>query len=124
MTNGPQADGYVQVSTTTETRDQANAIAGRLVEERLAACVQVIGPISSTYRWQGSVEHAEEWLCLIKTRADRLDEVETEIASIHPYEVPEVIATPVAGGSASYLSWLAAEVSVGDPELSATKDRH
>lgn len=106
---------YVQVMTTTGTKEEANAIARTLVEERLAGCVQVLGPITSTYRWSDGIERATEWLCLIKTSSERYAEVEARIREIHPYEVPEILAVPVIAGSSAYLEWLAGGLSpVGD----------
>ena len=101
---------YIQVVTTTERREDADRIARTLVDERLAACVQVVGPISSTYRWQGTIETAQEWQCWAKSRRDLYDEIEQAIRGIHPYEVPEILAVPVLHGSASYLAWLDGEV--------------
>ncbi len=100
----------IQVLTTVDRREIADAIARSLVEARLAACVQVIGPIGSTYRWNGAIETSEEWLCLIKTTADRYGTIEEEIRRIHPYETPEILATPVVAGSTDYLTWLAASL--------------
>ncbi len=91
--------------TTTDDRDNAQSIARVLVELKLAACVQILGPITSTYRWEGAVETAEEWQCLIKTRRDRLGDVEDVIRSLHPYDIPEIIAMPIVGGDLDYLSW-------------------
>jgi len=104
---------YLLVSTTTETREEARRIARRLVERRLAACVQVLGPIESTYRWRGAVETAAEWLCLAKTRAERFAEVRDAIAEMHPYEVPEIVAAPLVAGSEAYLAWLDASLREG-----------
>lgn len=101
---------YIQVITTTEPREDADRIARTLVEKRLAACVQVIGPIQSTYRWQGKIENAQEWQCWAKSRSDLYDEIERAIREIHAYEVPEILATAVLAGSADYLAWLDAEV--------------
>ena len=101
---------YIQVATTVATEDEAGAIAGLLVEKRLAACVQVIGPMTSHYRWQGKIETATEYLCLAKSRAALYFEIEAAVKSIHPYEVAEIIATPIIAGSQEYLAWLAAEV--------------
>lgn len=100
----------IQVMTTTASRDDARKIARALVEERLAACVQIIGPLTSVYRWQGAVEEAEEYLCLAKTRPDAYPRVEAAIRAAHPYEVPEILAVPVVAGSRAYLDWLADEV--------------
>jgi periplasmic divalent cation tolerance protein len=97
---------YVQISTTAPSPEVADAIASALVERRLAACVQVVGPMASTYRWQGAIERAEEWLCLIKTVRDRYDAVAQAIRELHPYETPEIIATPIVAGDAEYLRWI------------------
>lgn len=97
---------YIQVTTTTETREQAQTIARHLVEEKLAACVQIVEPITSIYRWKGKVEEAREWLCLIKTRDDLYDQVEKAIKKLHSYETPEIIAVPITKGSKEYLNWL------------------
>ncbi len=97
---------FLQITTTTGTRQDADQIAAELVSRRLAGCVQVSGPIVSTFRWQGKTETQEEWLCTIKTTSDKLPAIEQVIDEIHPYEVPEVIATPIVGGSEKYLAWL------------------
>jgi len=101
---------YLQVITTTETNDDAEKIARLLVESRLAACVQIVGPIRSIYRWQGQVETSQEWQCWIKTRAERLEELQEAIRRAHPYQVPEILALPVESGSSSYLRWLDEQV--------------
>jgi Uncharacterized protein involved in tolerance to divalent cations len=92
--------------TTTETKEEAEKIAQYLVEQKLAACVQITGPITSIYRWKGKVENAQEWLCLIKTRDDLYNKVEAAIKKLHSYETPEIIAVPIIKGSTEYLSWL------------------
>lgn len=97
---------YLQVLTTVNAEEEAERIAAALVERRLAACVQVTGPISSHYRWQGKVERSQEWLCLVKTEASRCPEVEAAIAELHSYDEPEIIATPIVAGSAGYLAWI------------------
>ena len=101
---------YIQVATTVATEKQAGAIAALLVEQRLAACVQVVGPMTSHYRWQGKIETAGEYLCLAKSRAALYPEIEAAIKTIHPYEVAEIIAMPIIAGSKEYLAWLGAEV--------------
>ena len=88
----------IQVSTTTATKADAERIAAALVERRLAACVQVGGPIRSCYRWQGKIETAEEWLCTAKTTREAYDQVEQAIRELHPYEEPEIIAVPIVAG--------------------------
>ena len=97
---------YIQISTTTATKEQAEKIVQHLVETKLAACMQINGPITSIYRWKGKVENAQEWLCLIKTREDLFDKVEAAIKSQHPYETPEIIAVPIVKGSKEYLNWI------------------
>jgi periplasmic divalent cation tolerance protein len=97
---------FIQVFTTTETKEEAQKIAQYLVEQKLAACVQITGPIASTYRWKGKVKTANEWHCLIKTREDFYDKVEKAIKKLHSYETPEIIAVPIIKGSSEYLSWL------------------
>jgi len=97
---------YIQITTTTETKEQAENIAKHLVETKLAACVQIIGPINSIYRWKSKVENAQEWLCIIKTQDDLYNKVDAAIKSQHPYETPEIIAVPIVKGSKKYLKWI------------------
>ena len=96
----------IQISTTTETKEQAQKIATYLVEKKLAACVQISGPIESTYRWKDKVETSSEWLCLIKTRENLFEKIEAAIKRLHSYETPEIIAVPIIKGSREYLNWL------------------
>ena len=100
------ATPYVQVSTTLAAREQAETLARRLVELRLAACVQIVGPVTSIYRWKGEVSRDEETLLLMKTRRDLVDRIAALFDEAHPYEVPELIATAVAEGGGPYLAWL------------------
>lgn len=97
---------FIVIITTCDSRDVLIKLAQGLVEKKLAACVQIVGPITSTYRWQGKVESADEWLCQIKTLNYLYQEVEREIISLHPYETPEIIALPVTLGSEPYLDWI------------------
>ena len=101
---------YLQVVTAIEKREDAEKIAKTLVEKRLAACVQIVGPIVSTYWWKDNIETAEEWLCIIKSMKDLYEELEKSIKEIHPYETPEIFALPVVAGSKDYLKWLSNEV--------------
>jgi periplasmic divalent cation tolerance protein len=101
---------YVQITTTTGARHDAEQIASELVSRRLAGCVQVSGPITSTFRWQGKIETAEEWMCTAKTGRAQLGAIQKLFAEIHPYEVPEVIATAIVDGSEAYLKWLGEQV--------------
>jgi len=98
-----------QVESTTDSREEASEIANGLVEKRLAACVQVVGPIRSTFRWEGRVQDAEEFLLLCKVPEERLEEATALIEELHSYDVPEVLAFEVTGGSRSYLDWVRAE---------------
>ena len=101
---------YLQVLTTAGSEQEAEQIAAVLVERHLAACVQVLGPIASRYRWQGEVEAAREWMCVVKTAATRYPEVEATIRELHSYEEPEIVATPIVAGSKGYLDWIAASL--------------
>ena len=101
---------------TCPDADSAEAIAHALVEERLAACVSRLPGVRSTYRWQGSVEQADEVLLLIKTTADRLDALTARLRALHPYELPELIAVEVRAGLPAYLDWVAAETSASNEQ--------
>ena len=101
--------GCFQVSTTVDSETVAEQIASVLVEERLAACVQVVGPVSSVYRWEGAVTHATEWLCTAKTTETSLARLMARIRALHSYQLPEIVATEVAAGDPGYLSWLRQE---------------
>jgi periplasmic divalent cation tolerance protein len=90
-------------------RATADRVAQALVERRLAACVNILAPCRSVYRWEGAVESAEEHPVLIKTTAERYAAVEEAIRGLHPYEVPEIIALPLAAGLPGYLQWVADE---------------
>ena len=106
--------GYIHVHTTTASKEDAERIAQALVERRLAACVQVLGPITSVYRWQDKLETSSEWLCLAKSRQSLYAALEAAILELHSYEVPEIVAVPIVSGSASYLHWLAVETAAAD----------
>jgi periplasmic divalent cation tolerance protein len=96
----------IVVTTTSDKPDELETIARQLVTAKLAACCQIIGPHTSIYRWQGNVETATEWMCLIKTRSELYAAVESTIRELHSYEVPEIIATEISLGCESYLKWL------------------
>lgn len=98
--------GYIQVLTTVGSEEEAERVSAALIEGRLAACVQVSGPIVSRYRWQGEIEQAREWQCLAKTTLAGYGAVEEAIRQVHPYDEPEIIATPVVAGSPGYLAWI------------------
>jgi periplasmic divalent cation tolerance protein len=101
---------FIQITTTTGTRDSADRIARELVERRLAACVHVAGPINSTFRWEGKIEITDEWLCVAKSERVQIPAIERLLAELHPYEVPELIATPIIDGGTAYLSWLGDQI--------------
>lgn len=94
------------VLVTAPDRRTGLRLARALVAERLAACVNLVGGLRSVYRWKGKVEEASEVLLLAKTRASLLPRLARRVQGLHPYSVPEVLALPVTGGSAGYLSWL------------------
>jgi periplasmic divalent cation tolerance protein len=98
------------VISTAGSKQEASRIAAALVGEQLAACVNVVGPIESTYRWQGKVETAQEFLLLVKTTSDRSAAACVRIRELHSYELPEAIEVPIEGGSADYLSWISESV--------------
>jgi len=81
-----------------------------LVEKRLAGCIQIVGPIVSTYWWKGNVETAGEWLCFIKSKKTLYDELEKGIKEVHPYKAPEIITVPIISGSRDYLEWFNSEL--------------
>jgi len=102
--NAPE---FVVVLVTTADAEEGARLGRALVEERLAACANVVGPIRSIYRWQGAVEEAAEHLVLLKARRADVAALEARVRALHSYDVPEVIALPVTTGSAPYLAWLA-----------------
>ena len=105
----------IVVFMTAANAEEASRLAGRLVEERLAACVQIIPQIESIYRWRGKVERQTEVLLIAKTVASKFDELEKEVRALHSYETPEIVAFPLIAGSSAYLEWLSASV-VGDAD--------
>jgi len=104
------------VLTNCPDEDSAARIARALVENRLAACVNALPPVESTYRWQGAIEHATEVPLLIKCTRERYPAVEEALRQLHPYTVPEIVAVPVVAGFAPYLRWVDEETT---PPLAA-----
>jgi periplasmic divalent cation tolerance protein len=100
---------YIAVLVTVGSAEEGEALARALVGEQLAACVSIIGPVQSVYRWQGEVHCDQERLLIIKTRAALFELLAARVKALHSYDVPEVIALPITAGSAEYLQWLAAE---------------
>ncbi len=99
------------VLTTAGSRDEADRIARELVERRLAACVNIVAPIQSIYRWKGVIESAEEWLLVVKTTASAFESVRDAIKELHSYELPECIMLSIENGSAAYLAWIEENVA-------------
>lgn len=99
------------VLTNLPDRASADALARALVERRAAACVNVMAPCTSVYRWKGAVESAEEHPVFAKTTTEAYSRLEQAILELHPYELPEIIAVPLAGGLPAYLDWVAAEAA-------------
>lgn len=98
----------LEVHITAPDRERAELMARTLVDERLAACVNIVAGVRSVYRWQDQVHEEDEVLCLVKTRPELLPALCARIEALHPYDVPEILAFEVADGSAAYLDWLAA----------------
>ena len=106
-----QMSEFIQVITSAATKADAQSLANTVVAKRLAACAQVIGPITSTYWWQGQIETADEWLCVMKSRQGLYEALEKAIRQVHPYKVPEILAFPVVLGSQDYLEWMDRELA-------------
>lgn len=104
------ATGFCMILTTAPDQQEASALARKLVEQQLAACVQLL-PVSSVYSWEGAIQQEAEVLLLIKTHSDRYADVEACIQNGHSYSVPEIIRLPIEQGSAEYLQWLGAWVA-------------
>jgi periplasmic divalent cation tolerance protein len=98
------------VLTTAGSQDEARKIARALVERRLAACVNIVAPVESVYRWQGEVENAEEWLLIIKTTAQAFSKVREAICELHSYDLPECVLLSIEDGSKTYLEWIGESV--------------
>ena len=96
----------IVVLVTCGSEEEATKIANSLVEEGVAACVNIISPVRSIYRWEGKIWDEKEWLLIMKTQKERFEDLEKKVKSLHSYSVPEVIALPIVEGSAPYLKWL------------------
>ena len=109
--------GAVVVVSTTDTAEEADRLARGLVAARLAACVQIVGPIRSVFRWDppgddgaaDAIQVEQEWQLVVKTAADRVDDLTRHLVAAHSYDVPEVVAVPVSGGHGPYLQWVVEE---------------
>lgn len=100
----------VMVISATDSMELARRIASALVEAHEAACVNIVPGVVSIYKWQGESCESQEWLMLIKSSADRFEAVRSRIRSMHSYQVPEVVALPIAAGDADYLRWMAEQL--------------
>ncbi|MFC6081511.1 divalent-cation tolerance protein CutA [Sphaerisporangium aureirubrum] len=106
---------HFEVHVTTGTREEAEAICTTVVHRRVAACAQVVGPIRSVYWWEGEVQRDDEFLILMKTGAERLDDLVDAVKAVHSYTTPEIVAVPIEGGLADYLNWITAETARRPP---------
>ncbi|MEM3617073.1 MAG: divalent-cation tolerance protein CutA [Candidatus Bathyarchaeia archaeon] len=97
---------HIIVLTTTSSRKEAEKIANTLLEERLIACANIIGPMHSLFWWQGKIDNVQEHLILMKTRKDLFDKLSEKVKALHSYQVPEIIALPIVKGLKDYLDWL------------------
>ncbi len=111
MTPRSMPHEFVQLQTTLDDREQAEKLIRDAVECRLAACGQLLGPVNSTYWWNGAVEEAAEWLCVFKTTGALAASLEQWIIKRHPYEVPEVVTVGIADVSKSYVEWIENETA-------------
>lgn len=109
MTERTPDTPHTRVETTIDSHSAAETLASSVIEHQLAACAQVSGPITSFYQWEGAVQYDEEWLVVAKTATDRLDALVAHLNEVHSYDVPEIIAVPIQGGSTAYLNWVTDE---------------
>ncbi len=97
---------FIIVIVTVSSKKEAESIAQTLLQEKLIACANIVGPVSSHFHWEGKVEVAEEFLVLLKSRMDLFDALSARVKGLHSYEVPEILAIPVVAGSKAYLDWI------------------
>jgi periplasmic divalent cation tolerance protein len=102
-----RARDFRVIFVMTANRSEADRIAEALVEGKLAACVNIVGPIRSIYRWRGAIEKANEYMLVVKAPARHFSRLERRVRELHSYEVPEIVAVPLTAGSKPYLAWLA-----------------
>jgi periplasmic divalent cation tolerance protein len=113
MVQNGVAMAYSLILSTASAKEEAQEIARTLVERKLVACVNIVGPIESIYRWKGEVENSQEFLLLIKTESGKFEAVREAIQALHSYEVPEVVQIPIENGLRSYLTWITESVGSG-----------
>ena len=97
---------YILVVTTSNQKHDLESLAKLLIEKRMAACVQILGPITSIYSWEGKIEQDTEWQCLIKTRHELYGKIEDLIKQEHSYKVPEILVFPISEGNPDYMNWI------------------
>jgi len=100
---------YLQVTTTTDSRVEAERLGRVMVERRLAACAQIVGPVSSTYWWKGSMETTEEWMAVLKTTDELRSRLIAALKAEHSYETPDIVAVSIVDGLPDYLNWITEE---------------
>lgn len=105
-----ETSSYIVLLITTATAEEAQRISRALVEQRKAACVNIVPGVSSLFWWQGKLDSTEESLLIVKTKASLLSEIVTLVKEIHSYDIPEIIALPIVGGNQDYLEWIQKEV--------------
>jgi periplasmic divalent cation tolerance protein len=105
------ASDCLEVRVTASSREEADRICSAVVAERMSADAQKIGPIASTYWWDGEIQQAEEWLLLMKTTTERFEELARLVRDLHSYEVPQIVAVPLVAGTDDYLDWIRRETS-------------
>lgn len=110
MTENGTKMAYALILSTASAKQEAQEIARTLVERKLVACVNIVGPIESVYRWKGEVENSQEILLLMKTESEKFEAVRDAIKSLHSYEVPEVVQIPIENGLPAYLTWISESV--------------
>jgi periplasmic divalent cation tolerance protein len=103
---GERMGESIVVLVTCGSEEEATKIANSLVEERIAACVSIISPVRSIYRWEGKIWDEKEWVLIIKTQKKRFEDLEKKVKSLHSYSVPEIIGLPIVEGNPAYLKWL------------------
>jgi len=100
---------FLQVTTTTDSRAEAERLGRVMVERRLAACAQIVGPVSSTYWWKGSMETTEEWMAVLKTTDELRSRLIAALKAEHSYETPDIVAVSIVDGLPDYLNWITEE---------------
>ncbi len=100
------ATDYIIVLVTAASKQEAEKIANHLLNDKLIACANIVGPVTSLYRWSGNIEHNEEWLTIMKTRQNLFERLTEVVKTLHSYEVPEILALPIVEGSKDYLDWM------------------